>query len=50
MDEPSPEVEDFFNLCVRIYERMMQEGTWDAAAARMREERLAREAATKVEE
>ena len=26
--EPSPELEAFFELCKRIYERMEREGTW----------------------
>ena len=26
--EPSPQLEAFFELCKRIYERMEREGTW----------------------
>jgi hypothetical protein len=26
--EPSPQLEAFFELCQRIYERMEREGTW----------------------
>ena len=26
--EPSPELEAFFELCKRMYERMQREGTW----------------------
>lgn len=30
--EPSPQLEAFFELCKRIYERMEREGTWQCTA------------------
>ena len=50
MEEPSPELEAYFNLCVRIYERMVREGIWDDAVVRMVEERLVRKTTERVDE
>lgn len=30
--EPSPQLEAFFELCTRIYQRMEREGTWPWSA------------------
>ena len=41
--EPSPELEAYFELCKRIYERLEREGKWEEALATIRAHRAEHE-------
>jgi hypothetical protein len=44
MEEPSPQLEAYFELCKRIYERLDREGKWAEALAAIRADRAELEA------